>query len=246
MQRWLPEPLAVEALGAGTFQPAPLAATTTTAGRTTAFRPEIGFAAADSLLSALSRDERTQVVALLEQDLRREYEQHHAEESAARTAAAEASQETAARELAAFQSNLAIQIRQEVETTLADLARRLGEIAVLMAAKVVRREVATDPQILVRALETVLFKAEAGSQLTVTLHPEDADWLQSNPAFLAQLRIGAVKTDRRLERGGCLVQSDQVEWDATVERQLAVLQEMLDETLALPSGTGEPVEDGHA
>jgi len=246
MQRWSPEPLVVDARGAGAFEPEPLAAATTSAGRTTAFRPEIGFASADSLLSALSRDERAQVVALLEQDLRREYERRHAEESAARTAAAEARQETAARELAAFQENLAAQIRQEVEAMLADLARRLGEIAVLMAAKVVRREVATDPEILVRAVETVLFKAEAGSQLTVTLHPEDADWLQANPTFLSQLRIGAVKTDRRLERGGCLVQSDQVEWDATVERQLAVLQEMLDETLALPAGTGEPVEDGHA
>lgn len=243
MQKWCPEPLAGASGSAAGFESTPLAAAPDAAGDQHGFRPEQGFAAADGLLRSLSRDERAQVMALLEQDLRREYEQRHQESTSALETAAHEAHRAATEALAQWQAGLATALRQEIDATLASWARRLGEIAVLMATRVVRREVQLDPQILVRAVETVLFKAEAGRPLTVTAHPDDAAWLEQSPELRDQLRISAIKTDRRVERGGCLVHSDQIEWDATVERQLAVLGEVVDEALAQTVASSSPEEE---
>jgi len=218
MQKWSPEPLALPTGGAAGFECLPLASAADAAADQHGFRPEQGFAAADSLLRALSRDERAQVLALLEQDLRREYEQRHQETTEALAAETREAHRANAEALAQWQAGLAAGLQQEIDRTLQAWARRLGEIAVLMAAKVVRREVQCDPQVLTRALETVLFEAAAGRPLTVTVHPDDAAWLEQAPDLRAQLRISAIKTDRRLARGGCLVHAEEIEWDATVER----------------------------
>ncbi len=245
MQKWCPEPLVPIGGGSERFEPtAPVAAAVH--GRAAAFRPEAGFADADTLLRALSRSERAEVVALLDQDLRREFEQRHAQQREECEARVAAIQQETAEALATWQGGLAHALREHVDSTLAAWARRLGAIAVMMAAKIVRREVDQDPTVLVRALETVLFKAEAGTQLTVTLHPDDAAWLETAADLRHQLRIGAVKTDRRLSRGGCLIKGDDVEWDATVERQLAVLGEVLDEMLAVPPDRTPRAEGGSA
>jgi flagellar assembly protein FliH len=252
MQKWCPEPLAVEPSAGGGFEPL---ATASVQPQDASFRPEAGFADPHNLLRQLSRQERAQVMELLEQDLRREYEERWTRDTAERDAA---EAERLATEVTAhqqWQQELAAQLRAELEDALAAVVRQTAAMASLMAAKVVRREVATDPGVLVRALETVIYKAAAGCSLSVTVHPDDAAWLTGAAELRDRLRIREVKEDRRLERGGCLVKTDDLEWDATVERQLAVLAEALDEALATPPDPDDPAaadpappapEDRHA
>jgi len=198
------------------------------------FRSEAGFNDPHNLLRQLSRSERAQVLELIEKDLRREYEERHREETAVREAA-EAERILAEKEQhERWQRELAAGMRREVRDALATLARQTAAIASVMATKLVRREVEQDPDILVRALETVLYKSAAGCPLSVTVHPDDAAWLDAAPAVRERLRIREIKEDRRLERGGCLVKTDELEWDATVERQLTVLADALDEALVIP------------
>jgi flagellar biosynthesis/type III secretory pathway protein FliH len=64
-------------------------------------------------------------------------------------------------------------------------------------------------------------------------------WLRGAPELRERLRIAEIKEDRRLERGGCLVKAGDNEWDATVERQLAVLGEALQEALSVPAESPE-------
>jgi hypothetical protein len=67
MQKWCPEPLAVEAGPAGTFVPLQRENDTRTATTDVAgFCPEAGFADAEGLLNALSREERAQIMELIE------------------------------------------------------------------------------------------------------------------------------------------------------------------------------------
>lgn len=241
MQKWCPEPLAPSPRK-GCFEG--LRPSDTAAPAVAAFRPERGFAAADTLLRSLSRDERVQLLALVEQDLRKEYAERHRQDLAALAAAAAASEAAAAEAMAAWQQTLATELRDAQQILFASLARRLSELAVLIAGKIVRREVALDPQVLVRALETAFYKLDTGARLSVTVHPDDAAWVEAAPHLREQLRIAEIKTDRRLARGGCLVKTDDVEWDATVAGQLAVLQDMLEEVLAVPAATDD--KDEHA
>ena len=243
MQKWCPEPFVPPAPAPARFETVSPAATAAVA-RGVAFRPETGFADKTALLHALSREERVQIVKLLEQDLRQQFEQRGDAErkAAAEAAAAQAATQAAAR--AAWQDALSAGLQAALRDAIADLARRTAEIAVLMAGKVVRREVAIDREVLVRCLETVLYKAEAGCSLSVTTHPEDAAWLAAATSLRERLRIRDLKEDRRVERGGCLVKIEETEWDATVSGQLAVLGEILDAALAVPSSpTGK---DDHA
>jgi len=116
-------------------------------------------------------------------------------------------------------------------------APRLAALAVAMAAKIVRAAVAADPAVLTATIETVLFKIERDTPLTVTVHPEDAAWLEDHPDTVADLRIGEIVADRRVTRGGCRVQAAGREWDASLESQLQALSDAA--TAALEHGKGE-------
>ena len=239
MQRWCPEPLGVETAAAGVFEALAPAVAASVADEDGGFRPETGFRDPTRLLRQLSREERAEVVELLEQDLRREYEDRLQRELAERDEAAARRQAEETELHDRWQRELGEGLRREVLDALGSLARETAAMAVVMATKLVRREVAQDPEVLVRTLETVLYKSAAGCPLAVTVHPDDAAWLAAAPAVRERLRIREVKEDRRLERGGCLVNTDELEWDATVERQLAVLGEAMDEALAMPPEPGE-------
>jgi flagellar biosynthesis/type III secretory pathway protein FliH len=228
MQKWCPEPFATAASGPSDFRKMDLDADSGTNDGKGLFRPESGYASPEAMLRSLSRKEREQVVELIDRDLKREYEERHKTEMAA--LAEEAA--LAAANLTAWKEEFSESLEEALQSCLAQLATRISDFAVLMASKIVRREVVQDPDILIRNLETVLFKARAGCILTVTVHPEDADRLKSSPELREKLRIKEVKEDRRIERGGCLVKADDEEWDATISRQLEALGETLETTLA--------------
>lgn len=234
MQKWCPESLVKPAADSARFESLPTGPSASSGRRTDVFRPEAGFADREALLRALSREERAEVLKLLEQDLRREHDERRRQEEEARQAAAAVQREADLATLAAWQDSLARKLDEAFRSALAVVASRTAELAMLMAQKVVRREVAADPEVLVRSLETVLYKSAAGCLLTVTVHPEDALWLAAAPQLRERLRIGEIKEDRRLERGGCLVKADEVEWDATLTRQIAALGEALATALAIP------------
>lgn len=234
MQKWSLEPLTVDPEVQGGFVPVTEWSTPAEPSNTS-FRPEAGFADPASLLAALSREERAQVMELVDQDIRTEYEARAQQAQAEQIQAEAQRQATLTEALDQWRDQFSVALRQEIDDALSTLARRTVDIAVLMAEKLVRREVVADTGVLVRALETVLFKTEAGSSMQVTAHPDDATWLRDNPELCSRLRITEVKDDRRLARGGALVSTDSGEWDATIERQLAVLAETFEEAFLLPA-----------
>jgi flagellar assembly protein FliH len=241
MQKWCPEPLVDEGCRANVFET--LTPVSASADGAVDFRPEAGFGDSRQLLRQLPATQRAQITELVEQELRREYEERHRRDREAREAAEAERRREETEQRERWQRELAVGLHRELLDALGNVARETAAMAVLMASKLVRREVAQDPEVLVRAIETVLYKSAAGCPLSVTVHPEDAAWLGAAPALCERLRIQEIKEDRRLERGGCLVKTDELEWDATVERQLSVLGEALDEALSVPpAAAGE--DDG--
>jgi len=248
MQKWSPEPLVVDDHSSH-FQAMALVENLAIDPSNIAFCPETGFADSRGILTQLTREERGQVMELLELDLRREFEEQREQELAAKQVV-EAAQEVAAQAetetLKQWQESLASDIKQEFNDAVNSLARHTVDMAVIMAEKLVRREVQTDREVLVRTLETVLYKAEAGVSLTVTMNPDDASWFANSEELQNRLRVKEIKEDRRLDRGGCLVKTDDLEWDATLQRQLAVLGETMAETLAVPVDPDQTPEGDHA
>ncbi len=119
--------------------------------------------------------------------------------------------------------------------------------AVQMAEKIVRQSVAVAPEALARVVETTLFKIYADAPLTLRTNPLDAAWLSSQNELTERLHIGQIVADRRIDQGGCVIQCEGREWDATLARQLDTLGEIVAEMIATQAATAEvllaPLDD---
>jgi flagellar biosynthesis/type III secretory pathway protein FliH len=246
MQKWCPE--AFDATSALVFRddgpsfepivPAGLPAAAVDAEVDRGFRSERGLGDPATIMNHLSPRERTMVCELVEQDVARVYAER---EAALRTELEQAMQAELARVQQAQQA-FAENWRQETDRRLQELAAASARLALQVAGKLVRRVVQDDREVLVRAIETVFYGAGTREPLTVTVHPDDAAWLESDPELTARLRIGSVVADRRVEQGGCLIAADGREWDATLGSQLESIGEVVEEWLATAGGPGAPKE----
>lgn len=244
MQRWSPEAFDPAATGTTVVRGdgavfTPLAGAALAAGPVAGdrrFRSESGFGDPRVLMAQLSAPERAVVCDLVEQDVSRRY----AEQEAALRAELEEARRRDRQELQQAQDAFAAAWQEQHDARLREIAVAAARLAVQLAGKLVRRAAAADPETLARTLETVLYGAGARGPLTVTVHPDDAAWLDARPELRERLRIGDLVHDRRIDRGGCVVAADGREWDATLQGQLETLGEVVEEWLTVerPDGGG--------
>ena len=122
------------------------------------------------------------------------------------------------------------------------LADEATVLAVAIAEKIIRDRVDMDRGVLVRNLETALFKIQSDRPVTVLVNPHDQGWLAEDTALRERLRIGAVVPDRRVEVGGCRLRTDDGEWDATLKQQLESLADLVEGALRAEEATEAPGE----
>ncbi len=234
MQKWCPDPFEPES---GTavfatsgvvpgFEPAEkgILAESSSSDPSTRFRHESGFASDAALMSHLTPDERATVFELVEIDVAEQYEiraQQKEEEF-------QLQQETLRQDFEKW----AHSFQEETYKELRDISRSCIELAIQLAGKIVREKVTLAPEILAETLATVLYKIPAGQSLNITVNPADEEWLKAHPEIIEELRIGLINGDRRIDRGGCSVESRGQAWDATVSGQLDALGEMVHELVS--------------
>lgn len=246
MQNWSPEPFLP------TAEPAPPPAQPDREdsfrsefegdGEAHVFRREAGFNDRATILEHMSRREREVVFELVEidvaesyrqreEDLRRELEEKYAADLASVV-------ETAGSWAKKFTSH-----RDE---RLREMAVASARLAVELAGKILRTDLAADPEILVRTIQSALLMSGEADRLTVTVAPEDAVWLEGQAELRDRLGIERVIADRRISRGGCRIASAGREWNATLEGQLATLGEVVEEWIATEGrdGAGPADDDG--
>ncbi len=192
------------------------------------FQRETGYTDPRSLLSTLTREERADLYELAEMDVAGSYEARQKQQQDEFAARLAESKREAAENLAAWTRDLEAAVQADLAATAAGAAR----LALRVAEKIVRATVAVDHGVLTRALETILYKQQSGAPLRVTTSPRDALWLSDQPDLRARLNIEVVADDRRLGDGDCRVRAEGREWDLTVEGQLEVLAEIIEEEIA--------------
>jgi flagellar biosynthesis/type III secretory pathway protein FliH len=133
---------------------------------------------------------------------------------------------------------------EEADTFRLRQSRRLAEeatdLAVAIAEKIIRERAAIDRGVLIRTLETALYKVQSERPVVVLVHPEDAVWLESDGDLRERLKIEAVVPDRRVDVGGCRIRTDDAEWDATLKQQLAGLANLVEGSLIPEEETEAP------
>lgn len=134
---------------------------------------------------------------------------------------------------------------QQRRELLADLQPYVVRIAVEVAQRIVRRELRTDPGLIVRTAETALEQLSSASLVRVRAHPLDAQLLESRMNEIVSARDEAatveIVPDGSIERGGCVVESDRGIVDARLHTQFEEIQARLFDAL---DTTGEERESG--
>lgn len=206
------------------------------------FRSESGFTDTQTFLTHLTRKERAQLFDLVEQDVSAEYEVREKQ-------VRKECEDSLAEAEKAFHANLENLTREFQETMVQQvkaMAAASSRLALQLAQKVVRAQVAVDPDVLTRALEITHYKLLDNTRLTVIVNPEDESWVAGNTDMRESLRISSVQTDRRVERGGCIIKSQTEEWDATLAGQFETLAELVEEAISTNTDPLIPIPEPEA
>jgi flagellar assembly protein FliH len=124
-------------------------------------------------------------------------------------------------------NNLA-KLLDDFTTERAKLYERMEQellvLAVEIAAQLVGRELETDPQLASHSVRLALKSVDDQANLTLKLHPIEA--LQLKTSLPADTGVRIV-SDPALSRGGCVLQSDLGDVDASLETRFAAVLEAL-------------------
>jgi flagellar assembly protein FliH len=125
------------------------------------------------------------------------------------------------------------QIRAREEEFLRAAERSAVELALAIAEKVVGAAVSTRPETVLDVVGGALLRTESRHRLVIEVNPDDLELVSESAEGLAA-RLGGVQrldvvAERRVERGGCIVRTEEGEIDARIGSQLERLAELLTE-----------------
>jgi flagellar assembly protein FliH len=125
------------------------------------------------------------------------------------------------------------QIRAREEEFLRAAERSAVELALAIAEKIVSGAVAARPETVLDVVAGALLRTATRHRLVIEVNPEDLELVSEGAEGLAA-RLGGVQrldvvAERRIERGGCIVRTEEGEIDARIGSQLQRLGELMTE-----------------
>lgn len=98
----------------------------------------------------------------------------------------------------------------------------LLSLATTIARQLVRRELQTDPQLVLAVIrESIGLLPVASREITLKLHPEDAQLVREHESAAIEEGQWRILEDAGCERGGCVVTTGHARIDASVNEQIA-------------------------
>lgn len=134
------------------------------------------------------------------------------------------------REAVALLQKAAARLADERAAALAGAEKDLADLAIAIATRVIRREAAVDRDLVVRVVREALHRVSPLEEIVVRLHPSDAKMVRETPAAieaLREVRHFEIAEDRRVGRGGCLVEAGSGAIDARLETALEEIERAL-------------------
>jgi len=120
--------------------------------------------------------------------------------------------------------NIVRQLAEPLEHVDEAVIDAVGDLAVLIARHLVRRELKTNPGEIVGVVrETMRHLPIAPRAARIRLHPEDVELVQHAFALGDDTKSWRLEPDPLLTRGGCVVETDTSRIDASVESRLAAI-----------------------
>ena len=125
------------------------------------------------------------------------------------------------------------QIRAREEDFLRAAERSAVELGLAIAEKIVGAAVSARPETVLDVVGGALLRTATRHRLVIEVNPEDLELVSESAEGLAA-RLGGVQrldvvAERRIERGGCIVRTEEGEIDARIGSQLERLGELMTE-----------------
>ncbi len=131
-------------------------------------------------------------------------------------------------------TGLLAKARKDGEALRHQAVSSLVTLAVRVAEKVLGAEIQTRPEVVLTRVLDALEQVAWCRRIVIRVHPEDLEILRERKEdLLARLPEASVDLvpDREITRGGCRIDSEAGEIDATLETQLAALERSLAESM---------------
>lgn len=117
------------------------------------------------------------------------------------------------------------------ENVMKNSTEDMLRMVLVIAEQIIHCEVKANPEVILKTLQEALQSAISSDEYHVKIHPDDlAIVVENKPLFLASvngLKNITLEADGNVTRGGCLVESELGQVDATIEEQLEELRRQL-------------------
>ena len=122
------------------------------------------------------------------------------------------------------------QLMQSLTTPFTELDEavetELLSLAMLVARQVIRRELSTEPELVLNIMrEAVAQLPVASRHIGLQLHPEDARLVREHLSVPLEEGQWQIVEDAAITRGGCVVTTEHARIDASIEQQVARISE---------------------
>ncbi|GAB4165681.1 MAG: hypothetical protein Tsb0017_07700 [Geothermobacteraceae bacterium] len=121
------------------------------------------------------------------------------------------------------------------ESILRNSSQDMLRLVMTIARQVIHREVTVNPEIVLSTIDMALQASVSSDSYVIHVNPEDLQLVEEQkPLFLASIRgleNIQFRPDSEVERGGCLVESNLGQVDATIEGQLDEVRRTLLEAI---------------
>jgi len=104
---------------------------------------------------------------------------------------------------------------------------QLVELSLLVAEKIVQKQIEMDPTIIKSVVEDTLNKISGSDRITFKIHPSDADVFNEFQPYLESRLIGvekiSIQQDATIDQGGCIIETDLGFLDVTIREKLNII-----------------------
>ena len=124
-------------------------------------------------------------------------------------------------------------VHTQQEAYLQHAESQMLELALEVARKIVREELKLQPAHVLAIVRDTLRRVQGVGRLRIRVNPLDVDLLRQNRPSLLQIVEGIesieIVEDRRVDQGGCIIETEQGVYDARIRTQLGEIERALRE-----------------
>jgi flagellar assembly protein FliH len=140
-------------------------------------------------------------------------------------------------------SKIIVAVQRQLAALFEQLEREAFRFALAVAERIVKREVSTDDDVVIRQLREAVHRVVGSESIKVRVHPADEALLREHRSevltSIDSIRELIIEADDKIERGGCIIESTSGNIDARWSTQLKQIDAAL-------FGTGLTASGGNA